>query len=643
MEKKQFKAESKKLLDLMIHSIYTHKEIFLRELISNASDALDKLYYQSLQSGDTGVQRSDFHITITTDRDNRILTISDNGIGMTRDELEANLGTIAKSGSLAFKEAQTAKDSAASAEDIDIIGQFGVGFYSAFMVADTVTVTSRAYSSEEAYRWQSDGSDGYTIEPAEKSAVGTEIVLSIKEDTEGENYTGFLEEYTIRSLIKKYSDYIRYPIQMMVEKSRPKEDAPAEEGQMPEMETYMEMETLNTMEPIWKRPKSQVTDQDYNEYYKSKFSDFADPAKVIRTSVEGVSSYTALLFIPGRAPYDYYTKDYEKGLQLYSSGVMIMERCQELLPDYFNFVKGLVDSQDLSLNISRETLQHDRQLRNIAKNLEKKIKNELLNMLKNQREDYEKFFENFGRQLKYGLYDDFGMHKDVLSDLVLFYSSMEKKLVSLDEYVTKMGEDQKYIYYACGESVEKIDMLPQTEFIRDKGYEILYLTDEIDEFVLQMMRDYKDKEFKSVSSEDMTGEETEAQREEMKKAEEASRELLDYIKESLGDKVSEVKLSPRLRNSAVCLTTKGDISLEMEKVLNAMPTDQMVKANRILEINPNHPVMKTLQNTYAMGEEGKDMVKTYANLLYSQALLISGLTVENPIQLGEDICKVITK
>ncbi len=643
MEKKQFKAESKKLLDLMIHSIYNHKEIFLRELISNASDALDKLYYQSLQSGDTGVQRSDFHITIAADRVNRILTISDNGIGMTRDELEANLGTIAKSGSLAFKEAQTAKDSAASAEDIDIIGQFGVGFYSAFMVADTVTVTSRAYGSEEAYRWQSDGSDGYTIEPAEKSAVGTEIVLSIKEDTEGENYTGFLEEYTIRSLIKKYSDYIRYPIQMMVEKSRPKEDAPAEEGQMPEMETYMEMETLNTMEPIWKRPKSQVTDSDYNEYYKSKFSDFVDPAKVIRTSVEGVSSYTALLFIPGRAPYDYYTKDYEKGLQLYSSGVMIMERCQELLPDYFNFVKGLVDSQDLSLNISRETLQHDRQLRNIAKNLEKKIKNELLNMLKNQREDYEKFFENFGRQLKYGLYDDFGMHKDVLSDLVLFYSSMEKKLVSLDEYVTKMGEDQKYIYYACGESVEKIDMLPQTEFIRDKGYEILYLTDEIDEFVLQMMRDYKDKEFKSVSSEDMTGEETEAQREEMKKAEEASRELLDYIKESLDDKVSEVKLSPRLRNSAVCLTTKGDISLEMEKVLNAMPTDQMVKANRILEINPNHPVMKTLQNTYAMGEEGKDMVKTYANLLYSQALLISGLTVENPIQLGEDICKVITK
>jgi len=643
MEKKEFKAESKKLLDLMIHSIYTHKEIFLRELISNASDALDKLYYQSLQSGDTGIKRSDFYITLTADKENRTLTISDNGIGMTSEEMENNLGTIARSGSLAFKEAQAAKEGKAPAEDIDIIGQFGVGFYSAFMVADSVTVTSRAYGADSAYRWQSDGSDGYTIEPAEKDSVGTDIVLSIKKDGEEENYTTFLEEYTIRNLIRKYSDYIRYPIQMMVEKSRPKEGAETEEGQPPEMETYMELDTLNTMEPIWKRAKDQVTDEDYNEYYKSKFGDFTDPAKVIRTSVEGVSSYTALLFIPGRTPFDYYTKDYEKGLQLYSSGVMIMERCKELLPDYFNFVKGLVDSQDLSLNISRETLQHDRQLRSIARNLEKKIKNELASFLKNDREGYEKFFENFGRQLKYGLYDDFGMHKEVLQDLVLFYSSMEKKMISLDEYVTKMGEDQKYIYYACGESVEKIDMLPQTEFIKDKGYEILYLTDEIDEFVLQMMRDYKEKEFKSVSSEDITGEETEAQKEEMKKAEEANKELLGFIKDSLENKVTEVKLSPRLRNSAVCLTTKGDISLEMEKVLNAMPTDQMVKANRILEINPDHPVMETLRNTYAMGEAGKDMVKTYANLLYSQAVLISGLTVEDPIKLGEDICKVITK
>lgn len=643
MAKKQFKAESKKLLDLMINSIYTHKEIFLRELISNASDALDKLYYQSLQSGDTGIKRSDFHIDITADKDARTLTISDNGIGMTASELEANLGTIAKSGSLAFKEDHADDEPAKGAKPIDIIGQFGVGFYSAFMVADEVTVTSKSYGAEEANRWMSKGADGYTVESAEKTANGTEIVLHIKEDAEGEDYSHFLEEYSIRSLIKKYSDYIRYPIQMMVEKSRPKEGAEPEEGQMPEMETYMELETLNTMEPIWKRQKSKVKPEDYNEYYKSKFGDYQDPARVIRTSVEGVSSYTALLFIPGHTPFDYYTKDYEKGLQLYSSGVMIMDKCKELLPDYFNFVKGLVDSQDLSLNISRETLQHDRQLKNIAKNLEKKIKKELADFMKNDREGYEEFFENFGRQLKYGIYDDFGMHKDVLSDLVLFYSSMEKKMVSLDEYLAKMGEDQQYIYYAAGESIEKIDMLPQTEFIKDKGYEILYLTDEIDEFVLQMMRDYKEKEFKSVSAEDITGEETDEQKEAMKKAEEDNKALLDYIKECLAGKVSEVKLSPRLKGSAVCLTTKGNISLEMEKVLNAMPTDQMVKADRILEINPDHAVMTTLRDTFSMGEEGKDMVKTYANLLYSQAVLISGLTVDDPVALGEDICKVITK
>lgn len=643
MAKKQFKAESKKLLDLMINSIYTHKEIFLRELISNASDALDKLYYQSLQSGDTGIKRSDFHIDITADKDARTLTISDNGIGMTASELEANLGTIAKSGSLAFKQDHAEDEPAKGAKPIDIIGQFGVGFYSAFMVADEVTVTSKAYGSDEANRWISKGADGYSVEAAEKSSNGTEIVLHIKEDAEGEDYSHFLEEYSIRSLIKKYSDYIRYPIQMMVEKHRPKEGAEPEEGQMPEMESYMELETLNTMEPIWKRQKSKVKQEDYNDYYKSKFGDYQDPARVIRTSVEGVSSYTALLFIPGHTPFDYYTKDYEKGLQLYSSGVMIMDKCKELLPDYFNFVKGLVDSQDLSLNISRETLQHDRQLKNIAKNLEKKIKKELADFMKNDRENYEKFFENFGRQLKYGIYDDFGMHKDVLSDLVLFYSSMEKKMVSLDEYLAKMGEEQQYIYYASGESVEKIDMLPQTEFIKEKGYEILYLTDEIDEFVLQMMRDYKEKEFKSVSAEDITGEETDEQKEAMKKAEEDNKALLDYIKESLAGKVSEVKLSPRLKGSAVCLTTKGNISLEMEKVLNAMPTDQMVKADRILEINPDHAVMTTLKDTFAMGEEGRDMVKTYANLLYSQAVLISGLTVDDPVALGEDICKVITK
>ena len=643
MAKKQFKAESKKLLDLMINSIYTHKEIFLRELISNASDALDKLYYQSLQSGDTGIKRSDFHIDITADKENRTLSISDNGIGMSAAEMEANLGTIAKSGSLAFKEEHAEEKKSEDTNPIDIIGQFGVGFYSAFMVANEVTVTSKAYGSEEANVWKSQGADGYNIKPAEKTSPGSEIVLHIKEDTEGENYTTFLEEYTIRNLIKKYSDYIRYPIQMMVEKRRPKEDAETKEGEMPEMESYMERDTLNTMEPIWKRAKSQVKAEDYNEYYKSKFGDYQDPCRVIRTSVEGVSSYTALLFIPGHTPYDYYTKDYEKGLQLYSSSVMIMDKCKELLPDYFNFVKGLVDSQDLTLNISRETLQHDRQLRNIAKNLEKKIKKELADFMKNDREGYEQFFNHFGRQLKYGIYDDFGMHKDVLSDLVLFYSSMEKKMISLDEYLAKMGEAQNAIYYASGESVEKIDMLPQTEFIKDKGYEILYLTDEIDEFVLQMMGTYKEKPFKSVSAEDLSFEESEAQQEEMKKAEEESKDLLAFLTETLAGKVTEVKLSPRLKNSAVCLTTKGGLSLEMEKVLNAMPTDQNVKAERILEINPNHPVMETLKETYAKGDDGKDLVATYANLLYSQAVLISGLTVEDPMKLGEDICKLITK
>lgn len=644
MAKKQFKAESKRLLDLMINSIYTHKEIFLRELISNASDALDKLYYQSLQSGDTGIKRSDFQINVAADKDARILTISDNGIGMSKEDLEANLGTIAKSGSLAFKEEHSdeGKDNKEK-KAIDIIGQFGVGFYSAFMVADEVVVTSKAYGSEQSYRWQSKGADGYTVEEAEKTGHGTEIVLHIKEDTEGENYSKFLEEYTIRNLIKRYSDYIRYPIQMMVEKHRPKEDAEPEEGKAPEMETYMELETLNTMEPIWKRQKSKVKPEDYNEYYKGKFGDYEDPVKVIRTSVEGVSSYTALLFIPGHTPYDYYTKDYEKGLQLYSSGVMIMEKCKELLPDYFNFVKGLVDSQDLSLNISRETLQHDRQLKNIAKNLEKKIKKELLDFLKEDREGYEKFFDNFGRQIKYGLYDDFGMHKEVLADLVLFYSSMEKKRITFDEYIAKMGEDQKYIYYAAGESIEKIDMLPQTEFIKDKGYEILYLTDEIDEFVLQMMRDYKEKEFKSVSAEDLAEEGSSEQQENIKKAEEENKDLLAFIKESLGDQVTEVKLSPRLKNSPVCLTTKGGISLEMEKVLNAMPMDQQVKAERILEINPDHEVMKTLQEAYAAGEDGKEKVKTYASLLYNQSLLICGLTVDDPVKFSEDICKLIVK
>ena len=638
MAKKQFKAESKKLLDLMINSIYTHKEIFLRELISNASDALDKLYYQSLQSGDTGIQRSDFHIDLVADKTSRTLTISDNGIGMTKEELEANLGTIAKSGSQAFK-----KEHTETTEDIDIIGQFGVGFYSAFMVADEVIVNSKAYGSDEAYQWKSNGADGYTVEPTTKENVGTEIILHIKEDAEGENYSKFLEVYMLRNLIKKYSDYIRYPIQTMVEKRRVKEGVETPEGEAPEMESYMELETLNSMEPIWKRNKNDVTDEEYNDYYKSKFGDFQDPSRVIRTTVEGVSSYTALLFIPKHAPWDYYSKDYEKGLQLYSSGVMIMDKCKELLPDYFNFVRGLVDSQDLSLNISRETLQHDRQLKNIAKNLEKKIKKELADFLKNDREGYEEFFDAFGRQLKYGMYENYGMHKDVLADLVLFYSSMEKKMVTFDEYIAKMGEDQKYIYYAAGESVEKIDMLPQTEYIKDKGYEILYLTDEIDEFVLQMIGDYKEKEFKSVAAEDITAEESEEQREAMKKAEEENQNLLAYIKESLAGKVEEVKLSPRLKGSAVCLTTKGAISLEMEKTLNAMPMDQMVKADRILELNPNHDVFAKLKSAYAGGEEGKALVAMYADLLYNQSLLISGLSIDDPVKFGEEICNLIVK
>ena len=563
MAKKQFKAESKKLLDLMIHSIYTNKEIFLRELISNSSDALDKLYYKSLTSGELGIKRSDFYIQITPDKELRTLTIRDNGIGMSKDELENNLGTIAKSGSLGFKEEQEKnKDENTKAKNIDIIGQFGVGFYSAFMVSDIVSVTSKAFGSDEAYRWVSRGADGYTIEEASLDGHGTEIVLTIKEDTDGENYSSFLEDYTIRNLIKKYSDYIRYPIRMMVEKSRPVGET--EEGKAPEFEKYNELETLNSMEPIWKRQKSKVKPEEYNDYYKSKYMDYMDPARVIRTNVEGVSSFTALMFIPGHAPFDYYTKEYEKGLQLYSSGVMIMDKCKDLLPDYFNFVKGLVDSQDLSLNISREMLQQDRQLKNIAKNVEKKIKRDLEDFLKNDRDGYEKFFENFGKQLKYGLYESYGMNREVLEDLVLFYSSTEQKNVTLAEYLERMKDDQNAIYYAAGESIKKIDLLPQTEFVKSKGYEILYLTDEMDEFVFNILGQYKDKPFKSVSAEDIAEDDTEEAKENMKKLEEDNKELLEDIKNALGDKVSEVKLSPRLKSSAVCLTTKGDISLEME-------------------------------------------------------------------------------
>ena len=628
MAKKQFKAESKRLLDMMINSIYTHNEIFLRELISNASDAIDKLYYKSLTDGNTGISRDDFSIRIETDENARTLKIEDNGMGMTKEELENNLGTIARSGSLDFKSDMEKQ------EDIDIIGQFGVGFYSAFMVSDKVNVVSKAYGSDQAYEWESSGADGYTIKEAEKEANGTVITLSLKADTEDEKYSEYLDTYKIKSLIKKYSDYIRYPITMMVEKSRLKE------GSEDEYEKYSELETLNSMVPLWKRNKSELTDDDYNSFYKEKFFDFTDPAKVIHTNVEGVVSYTSLLFIPSKAPYNYYSKDYEKGLQLYSSGVLIMEKCADLLPDYFSFVKGLVDSQDLSLNISREMLQHDRQLKAIAQRLEKKIKSELLEMQSKDREKYLEFFKNFGLQLKYGLYDGFGANKDKLKDLVMFYSSKEKALVTLSEYVSRMKPDDKFIYYACGESIDKIDKLPQTELLKDKGYEILYMTDDIDEFAVQILHEFDGKEFKSVSAEDLEIEETAEEKEKAEKQAEESKDMLEAMKDALDGKVAEVRLSQRLKSHPVCLTTKGGLSIEMEKVLNAMPMDQKVKSERVLEINAGHPVLETLKKSY---EADNDSIKMYAELLYNQALLIEGLPVDDPVAFSNSICELMTK
>ena len=629
MAKKQFKAESKRLLDLIINSIYTHKEIFLREIISNASDAIDKLYYQSLtEEGNTGISRDDFSIMIEADKDARTLTITDNGIGMTKEELENNLGTIAKSGSLDFKEEIEKKD------EIDIIGQFGVGFYSAFMVSDKITVISKAYGEEQAYKWESTGADGYSITEAEKDGYGTEITLALKEDTEDEKYSDYLDSYRIKNLIRTYSDYIRYPIKMMVEKSRIKE------GTDNEFESYSELETLNSMVPLWKKNKSEITEEEYNKFYKDKFYDYTDPAKVIHTNVEGVVSYTSLLFIPGKAPYNYYSREYEKGLQLYSSGVLIMDRCEDLLPDYFSFVKGLVDSQDLSLNISREMLQHDIQLRAIAQRIEKKIKSELENMLKNDRDKYVEFFKNFGLQLKFGIYDQMGMNKDKLQDLVMFYSSREKALVTLAEYVARMKEDQKFIYYASGESVEKIDRLPQTEMLKDKDYEILYLTDEVDEFALQMLRTYQEKEFKSVSADDLGIEETQEEKEAAEKQAEESKDMLEFMANSLDGKVSEIKLSQRLKSHPVCLTAKGGLSLEMEKVFNAMPMEEKIQAERVLEINAKHPILETLTRAF---EEDKDSVKKYAEILYDQALLIEGLPIEDPVAFSNAVCDLMTK
>ena len=632
MAKKQFKAESKRLLDMMIHSIYTHREIFLRELISNASDAIDKLYYKALTDGISGLNRDDFAITLTADKEARTLTVSDNGIGMTSEELENNLGTIAQSGSLKFK-----KD-AEEKEDIDIIGQFGVGFYSAFMVSDKVTVLTKPYGSDKAWKWESTGADGYTITEAEKASHGTDITLSIKANTEEESYDEFLDSYRIQSLVKKYSDYIRYPIRMEVEKSRMKEGTGTDEKPA-EYETYTEMETLNSMVPIWRKNKSELKPEDYNRFYKEKFFDYQDPLAVIHSSTEGTATYNALLFIPSKPPFDFYTKEYEKGLQLYASGVLIMDKCPDLLPDYFSFVRGLVDSQDLSLNISREMLQHDRQLKLIADRLQKKIKSELKSMLQNDREKYETFYKSFGLTLKYGVYSGYGVNKNVLQDLLLFYSSSEKKLVTLEEYKSRMKEDQKYIYYACGESVGKIDRLPQTELLRDHGYEILYCTDDVDEFALRMMREFDGKEFRSASDKDL-GIDDAAETESVKEKSEENKELLRLMKDALNGKVKDVRLSTRLKSHPVCLSSDGGVSIEMEKVLNTMPGDQKVQAERVLEINSGHPIFETLKKLFA---EDPEKLKTYSDLLYTQALLIEGLPIEDPVAFSNSICDLMTR
>lgn len=627
METKQFKAESKRLLDLMINSIYTNKEIFLRELISNSSDAIDKLYYRSLTDKNISLDRNELSIIIDVNKNDRTLTISDNGIGMTSEELETNLGTIAKSGSLAFKQEIEKK------EDIDIIGQFGVGFYSAFMVSDFVTVSSKSVDSSLAYCWKSSGVEGYTIEECNKEDIGTTITLKIKEDTEEEKYSDFLDEYTIRNIVKKYSDYIRYPIKMEVEHKVLKE------GSENEYETKKELEVLNSMVPIWKKKKSDVSEEEYNSFYIDKFNDYEKPAKIIHSTVEGQYCYNTLLYIPSHLPYDYYTKEYEKGLQLYSNGVLIMEKCSELLPDYFGFVKGLVDSQDLSLNISREMLQHDRQLRVIAKNIENKIKNELQDMLNNSRTEYEKFFDNFGIQLKFGTYNDYGINKDNLKDLLLFHSSNEGKYVTLKEYTEKMKEGQDSIYYACGETIDKIDLLPQVELIKDKGYEILYLTDNIDEFVLQVLIEFEGKKFVNVCADNLNLD-SEEDKEKLKKENEENKDMLEVMKQAISEGVKDIKFTNRLKNHPVCLTSEGAISIEMEKVMNSMPNNQKIKAQTVLEINASHPIVNKLKKLY---NEDKESLKKYTKILYSQARLIEGLPIENPTEISNLICDIISE
>lgn len=629
MQTKEFKAESKRLLDMMINSIYTHKEIFLREIISNASDAIDKLYFKSLTDTSVGMKKSDFAINIAIDKENRTLTVSDNGIGMTEEDLENNLGTIANSGSFAFKKDNDLGD------DVDIIGQFGVGFYSTFMVAKEVTVVTKAFGSEQAYKWTSDGVEGYTIEECDKpDGVGTTITLKLKDDTDDEKYSTYLDQYQIQSLVKKYSDYIRFPIRMEVEHTHYNE-----EGKEPEV--HKAIETLNSMTPIWKKNKSELKDEDYNNFYMEKFGDYEPPVTHIHSKNEGVATYDALLYIPARAPFDYYSKDYEKGLQLYSSGVMIMEKCADLLPDWFSFVKGVVDSEDLSLNISRELLQQDRQLKIIAKNLEKSIKNELAKLLKNDREKYEKFYSVFGLQFKFGIYQSYGAANETLKDLLMFPSSFDGKNVTLKEYVSRMKEDQKEIYYACGETKERIEMLPQLEKIKDKGYEVLYFTQDVDEFAIKVMINYDGKPFKSISDADLDLD-TEEEKEEAKKLDEENKDMFTFMQEAIADKVKTVRLSKKLKTHPVCLSSDGSITIEMEKVLNAMPQNDgnKVKAEKALEINPNHPIFEKLKDLYA---NDKDKLKDYAKLLYDQALLIEGMSIDNPVEFANLVCDLMTK
>lgn len=629
MQTKEFKAESKRLLDMMINSIYTHKEIFLREIISNASDAIDKLYFKSLTDTSVGMKKSDFAINIAIDKENRTLTVSDNGIGMTEEDLENNLGTIANSGSFAFKKDNDLGD------DVDIIGQFGVGFYSTFMVAKEVTVVTKAFGNDQAYKWTSDGVEGYTIEECDKpDGAGTTITLKLKDDTDDEKYSTYLDQYQIQSLVKKYSDYIRFPIRMEVEHTHYNE-----EGKEPEV--HKAIETLNSMTPIWKKNKSELKDEDYNNFYMEKFGDYEPPVAHIHSKNEGVATYDALLYIPARAPFDYYSKDYEKGLQLYSSGVMIMEKCADLLPDWFSFVKGVVDSEDLSLNISRELLQQDRQLKIIAKNLEKSIKNELAKLLKNDREKYEKFYSVFGLQFKFGIYQSYGAANETLKDLLMFPSSFDGKNVTLKEYVSRMKEDQKEIYYACGETKERIEMLPQLEKIKDKGYEVLYFTQDVDEFAIKVMINYDSKPFKSISDADLDLD-TEEEKEEAKKLDEENKDMFSFMQEAIADKVKTVRLSKKLKTHPVCLSSDGSITIEMEKVLNAMPQNDgnKVKAEKALEINPNHPIFEKLKDLYA---NDKDKLKDYAKLLYDQALLIEGMSIDNPVEFANLVCELMTK